>query len=334
MNIMTKPAVTIIVSPRERFSCTREALQSIYQYTTAPFNLIYVDGGSPSDIKYYLQAQSKEHGFRLIRTDHYLSPNCARNLGLKEVETDYVIFIDNDVIVSAGWLEPLIECAEETGASVVGPLICQDRPIHEKVHCAGGESGVAVKTENGIESRHIFEEIYSQGRKVTAMRDQLKRQKTGLAEFHCLLAHMSVFDQIGLLDEALLNTKEHVDFCMLVEQAGGSVYFEPESLVTYIHGLPQNLSDLSYFMLRWSNQWELSSLHRLRDKWKLTEDDYFKGRYRNLGWRRKMSIIQPVSRKLTFGRGSKRLDKLLFSADKILNRYLTDRYARRIAQRT
>src|SRR5680860_307591 len=174
--------VTIVVVPRERFSCAAESLESIYQHTTMPFSLVYVDGGSPARIQRYLQAQARDKGFHLLRTESYLSPNRARNLGLLEAHGEYVVFVDNDVIVSPRWLETLIECAEETGAAVVGPLTCQHKPVHEKVHCAGGESGVEIKHENGQDTRHIIEKIYSQGRSVAGLRADLKRQKTGLAE--------------------------------------------------------------------------------------------------------------------------------------------------------
>jgi len=39
--------------------------------------------------------------------------------------------VDNDVIVSPGWLEALVACAGETGATVVSPLICQGTPLHD-----------------------------------------------------------------------------------------------------------------------------------------------------------------------------------------------------------
>ncbi len=106
------PRVTIVVVPRERFSCAAESLDSIYQHTTMPFELVYVDGGSPPSVQRYLQTQAREKGFQLLRTESFLSPNRARNLGLREVKTAYLVFIDNDVIVSPRWLETLIECAE------------------------------------------------------------------------------------------------------------------------------------------------------------------------------------------------------------------------------
>jgi len=69
---MNKPQITIIVSQRERFSYTRESLESIYQHTELPFSLIYVDGGSPQHVHRYLQQQAQEKKFQLIRIEHYL----------------------------------------------------------------------------------------------------------------------------------------------------------------------------------------------------------------------------------------------------------------------
>jgi GT2 family glycosyltransferase len=337
MNFPTTEAeVTIIVVPRERFSYTRESLESIYENTDYPFKLIYVDGASPSHVRDYLVAKANEKSdkeFQLIRTEHYLSPNHARNLGLREVTSKYVVFIDNDVVVTPGWLKAMVDCAKETGATVVSPLVCQYLPLHTEVHCAGGESGVKLEIKGETTRRKMIEKIYKQGRKVTDVRPQLQRQETGLAEFHCMMVQTDIFQKIGLLDEGLLNTKEHVDLCILVTEAGGSIYLEPESLVTYVPGPPLDWTDLHYYMLRWSDAWELSSLKRLRDKWNLTEDEYFKNKYKRLGWRRDMTIVSPIARKMPFGKlGARVAGKTLRIFDKTLNNYLTSRYAKKHLQ--
>ena len=328
-----EPEVTIVVVPRERFSYTRESLESIYENTNYPFKLIYVDGGSPTHIKNYLADQAVEKQFQLIRTDHYLSPNHARNIGLRQVNSKYVVFIDNDVVVTPGWLQPLVDCAEATGATIVSPLICQYLPLHTEVHCAGGESGVKVETKGETTRRRIIEKIYKQGRKVADVRPQLQRQQTGLAEFHCMMVRTEIFDKIGLLDEGLLNTKEHVDLCIMVNEAGGTVYLEPESLVTYVPGPPLKWTDLHFYMLRWSDAWELASLKHLRDKWNLSEDEYFQNKYKRLGWRRDMTIVNPLVRKIPLGKlGSRVVGKILRQIDKVLNHYLTSRYAKKYLQ--
>jgi GT2 family glycosyltransferase len=326
--------VTIVIVPRERFSFTRESLENLYANTEFPFKLVYVDGGSPSDVKRYLEAQAREKGFYLVRTDYYLSPNHARNVGMHQVDTKYVVFMDNDVIVAPAWLSELVGCAEETGAAIVSPLICHGTPIHETVHCAGGESGVREETDGDKVRRHIIEKIYKQGQKLLKVRDQLQRQQTGLAEFHCMMVRREIFKKLGPLDESLLNTKEHVDLCITVSQDGGLIYLEPRSVVTYVSSSSLKLADIPFYALRWSDAWELASLRHLRQKWNLTEDEYFGGKYQHLGWRRQMAITAPLSRRLALGYNNRALHRILIGIEKILNRRLTNRYARSQATRS
>ncbi|MEO1297783.1 MAG: glycosyltransferase, partial [Cyanobacteria bacterium J06636_16] len=141
---MNSPKVTVVVSPRERFSYAQTSLESIYGHTQIPFELVYVDGNSPPSVQAYLKSKADEKGFDLIRIDHFLTPNQARNIGAARVNTPYMAFVDNDVVVSPGWLEALVQCAEATGAAIVGPLTCQDEPVHETVHFANGVARIIV----------------------------------------------------------------------------------------------------------------------------------------------------------------------------------------------
>lgn len=327
----TEPKVTLVVVPRERFSFTQTSLENIYEMTDIPFKLVYVDGGSPVPIRDYLKQQSQEKGFQLIRTEHYLVPNIARNMGLQRVTTPYVIFVDNDVIVSPGWLTQLLECAESTGATIVGPLMCQYEPVHEEVHFAGGEAHLFTDIKGRVRLR---EKMYKQGHKVEKLLPTLTRTETELCEFHCMLVRKEIFDKLGYLDEKMLNTKEHLDFCMNVRQNGGTVYFEPASIVTYIPGITLNWSDISFYMLRWSDAWELCSLDHLRRKWQVAEDMYFRQKYKGLGWRRRKTILQPIVNRLTFGIKNRLLHKVLMyglfaPVEKVINHYLTSQYRKK-----
>ena len=97
--------VTIVVTPRERFGLSRASLESIYANTTVDFRLVYVNGNAPRRITSYLEQASQELGFELINSPTYLSPNQARNMGMASVDTPYVAFVDNDLIVTRGWLK-------------------------------------------------------------------------------------------------------------------------------------------------------------------------------------------------------------------------------------
>jgi GT2 family glycosyltransferase len=267
-----EPLVTIVVVPRERFSYCRTSLECLYANTHLPFHLVYVDGGSPASVKRYLERQAEAKGFQLIRTKRYLSPNQARNIGLRHVHTKYVAFVDNDVEAAPGWLEALIQCAEETNASLVGPLYCIGKPVHEVIHMAGGEASIRV--EEG--RRRLHEKMYFCDERVSDVRPQLHRRACELIEFHCMLVRRQVFDQLGPLDEALLNTREHVDICLTVREVGGTVWFEPNAVVTHAPDsiwpeVPPSFgwSDIPYYLMRWSDAWGQSTLSHFEQKWNL-----------------------------------------------------------------
>jgi GT2 family glycosyltransferase len=327
MDDSREPLVTVVVVPRERFSCTERCLESVLSDTRSPHKLVYVDGGSPRAIRDYLQRRAGEAGFQLIRTRNYLSPNQARNLGLAQVTTRYVAFVDNDVIVSPRWLEALVTCAEETGASVVGPLTCQYEPVHDIIHCAGGEGGITEQKRGDKTRRAIVDKIHDQGQLVKDRRPSYQRCETGVAEFHCNLVRTDLLKEIGGLDERLYNTKEHIDFCISVRNAGGTIYFEPDSLVTYLGATELKWYDMSFYMLRWSDAWELNSLKHLREKWNLDEDEYFRKRCQQRGWRRRTTIIKPLCTRLSFGHRNRPLEKIMAGADRVLNYLVTARHA-------
>ena len=312
-----QPRVTVVVVPRERFSGTQESLESLLNNTSAPFDLVYVDGNSPPPIRRYLQTQSQGYGFRLLRFDRFLSPNQARNIGLSLVQTPYVVFLDNDVMVSSDWLSSLMTCADATGAAIVGPLMCQDRPLHQTVHFAGGESHIYTDAQG---RRHLREKMYGHLRPVEAVLPRLRRQPTELVEFHCMLVRTEIFQQTGLLDEAILNTKEHMDFCMTMMELGESIYVEPASMVTYVPEPPQTLADAHFYMLRWSDAWAKASICRLQEKWQLTADKYFENTYRRARARRVITFIDPLSQRLTGTKHHPTVHKLLRGGEKYLNR--------------
>ncbi|MBE9190772.1 glycosyltransferase [Gloeocapsopsis crepidinum LEGE 06123] len=326
--------VTIVVVPRERFSYTRESLESIYAHTKFPFELVYVDGGSPAHIESYLKQQAEEKNFKLIRSDRYLSPNQARNLGIPAVNSKYTVFVDNDVIVTPGWLTRLVQCAEETEAAVVAPLVCIGQPDAGIVHLAGGEARIELqeREKNGKTKtrRRVHEKHYFVNRRLDDVRNQLQRIQCEFAEFHCVLVQTDVFTKTGLLDEKLLSTREHIDFSMTVAQAGGKIYCEPASIVTYVPGPPFELTDMPFFMLRWSDAWELASLKHFREKWDVTEDKYFQKRYERLGERRYQAFLKPFIRRFSFGRQNYWLVQKIVPLERKLNRYISDRYQQKL----
>lgn len=292
------PAVTIVITPRERFGVALESFQSIIEITDPGYDLVYIDAGSPAPVADKLAEMCLKNSFRYIRRDYYLSPNQARNLGFRAAQTPYIAFIDNDVIVSKGWLSTLLSRAEESDADVIVPLTCQKRPLHTEIHQAGGRITDDLQTflSGPAENRRIVDEHILQGKKIDEVR--LETGDTQCCEFHCVLVRRSALERTDGLDESLLATKEHLDFSLGVWQSEGRIVFEPESVVTYLfpnRQSPITRADWAFFTLRWSPVWQARSLAHFQEKWRLGADPYFANREEGLTWRHRLGIAMPFA---------------------------------------
>ncbi len=284
--------VTIVVVPRERFSFAQQSLINIYENTDFPFDLIYIDAGSPGPLRTFLKEESQRKGFRVISLDRYLSPNQARNLGWREVKTKYTVFIDNDALVRPGWLAALVRCANDTDAWIVGPLYLIGELEKQTIHMAGGT--LHVKEHEG--KRILYDEQYLFETKLDQVQDRLQRRAWDYAEFHCMLIRTEILQRLGPLDEKLLSLHEHIDIGMAVREAGGSVYIEPRAVTSYVPPPPYEWFDVPYFMLRWSEAWNLATVRHFNAKWGVSA----------LRWFSEKAVPESEETIIKFARGHRR----------------------------
>lgn len=302
---LSDPRVTIVVVPRERFGIAQDSLQSILDKTTVPYDLIYIQAGGPASLQDWLRAQADAKGFRLIEMGRYVSPNEARNIGWKLAATPYVVFIDNDVIPADHWLEPLVTCADETGADVVCPVTCHGLPLHTRVHQAGGQFTPDVSAFFATVPGRRRLDIVTRGEHQELAEIPPERHETQVCEFHCTLIRRDLMERTGLLDEELLATREHIDFCMGVLASGGKIICEPNSVITYRFTKtdPMKLSDMPYYIVRWSQDWQLRSIARFIDKWGFDpEQPAFQDLKRRTMWHYNISVVHPVARRIPLTR--------------------------------
>lgn len=346
--VASEPVVTIICVPRERFDYTSSSIRSLFEKTHLPFELIYVDNAVPGTVRSELEQLQSEYDFQVVKAPHPLAPNQARNLGFEQAKGRYVLFVDNDVVFDDQWLEELVSTMETKNATVAAPLVCQHGPHHTIVHCAGGHFMANEQFErfrqqplpnpDQSEERrwHMDEEIYLQDHPIEDV--GLEPLQVGFVEFHCFMVDAEFLRTHGGFDSKLTATKEYIDLAMTVARAGGSLWIEPKSRVTFLTHPPQpvlKLSEVPYFMLRWSDAWEYDSLKHLADKWGLVEDEYFTRRYERLGWRRRSELITPIAMATQpiFGKPFRKwFKKQIVAFEKHLNAWWTRRHARRAAR--
>jgi glycosyltransferase involved in cell wall biosynthesis len=264
--------ITIVVVPRDHYYHAIRSLESIIEQTTIPFELIYVNHTCPQNIAVEIRDICKKQGFSLIESEKVLSPNQARNSAISKLKTPYVVFVDNDVIVTRGWLNTLLTSLQNQAAWIVSPTYLIGEIEKGKIHMAGGD----IQFPETTEDKRYYEHHLHMDKKLTDIADKLQSGETDFGEFHCLLAKTEIFDRLGLLDENLLSHGEHLDLCMAVKQAGGKVYYEPSSVVTYL--IPTQLPppEIAYYLLRWGDDWNRRSIQHFCQKWNIGLTDPYR----------------------------------------------------------
>ena len=244
------PDVTVVCVPRDHYHHAAQSLDALLTDTEPPFELVYVLGRAPADIATHVRREVARAGFTLIERDAHLVPNHARNLALAHVRTRYVAFVDNDTVVTPGWLSALVACAEETAAALVGPLQLMGPVEDRDIHLAGGLIDIDGSiTPHPIRITHRF-----QGRHVADAPEPLERQRCDFAEFHCMLARTEVLRAVGPLDEGFRSAREVEDLALKVRAMGATCWFEPSAVATFLPPSRLRWSEIGFLSHRWSEQ--------------------------------------------------------------------------------
>ncbi len=267
-------SVTVIVTPRERYSIARRTFESVAANTPGDQRFVYVAGGAPPEFQRFLQDGCERSNYELILTSDFLAPNVARNLGLARAETKYVAFLDNDVVVEPDWLDALVRCAEEEDADIVGPLCLTGEPSELKLHSYGGK--LMIESRDGqlrLRERHHFGQI-----SLRESPKRLTRVPTDYSEFHCSLVRRSVFERMGPLDEKIIGGAEHVDLALHMREMGCRGFTEPTAVVSHL-AIGYTIGDLGCYTQRWNTQWYVPSMAHLAEKWRFAPNADLVGDY-------------------------------------------------------
>lgn len=100
-----------------RLELTKQTLNSIFENTDHPFNLIFVDNASKDDTINYLYKFCGDKltecgffkGFKIQKNDQNMGIAVGRNQALLLAEDEWLVTLDNDVSVPPGWLTESID---------------------------------------------------------------------------------------------------------------------------------------------------------------------------------------------------------------------------------
>jgi GT2 family glycosyltransferase len=124
--------ISIVIPVYNQVHYTRICLESLLPTLAGQqAEVLVIDNASSDETAAYLAGC---HGIRVINNAENLGCAGAWNQGIRETTGDWVIVLNNDVIVWPGWLEGLIAGATERRLDIVSPAIREGEynyPINE-----------------------------------------------------------------------------------------------------------------------------------------------------------------------------------------------------------
>lgn len=113
--------VTVVVPVRDRPEELSRLLAALADTTDGLAGVIVVDDGSRDGER--CREVASAAGARVLRHTASRGPAAARNTGLAAATSDYVAFLDSDVVPEPGWLAPLLAHLVDPAVGLVAPRI-------------------------------------------------------------------------------------------------------------------------------------------------------------------------------------------------------------------
>lgn len=268
-----QPDVTIVISFRERWRFTARTVASILEHTRGNFALWLLDPGMPDAIGDALGPHVEAGKLRLVPVDPGQPPNQWRGTIAPQLRSRLVVFIDNDVIVTPGWLDALVACADETGAGIVCPLYLWGQQEHsELIHMAGGDLEL-MPGDGGVRMTESHRHVM---RTIAEVPDDLHRRPCGFGEYHCMLMRREVYSAENMFEPGIATVHEHIHASMLARELGYETWFEPGSRINYLAFAPWQVGELDALRARWDFATAEDSLTRFAERWKIVDDQDFR----------------------------------------------------------
>jgi len=216
-----EPVASIVVPIFGKWDYTERCLRSIAATAgELPFEVIVVDDASPDDS---LERLRTVEGITIVAMPENVGFTRAANAGIGAARGEHVVMLNNDTEVTPGWLEALVDCAEDPRAGVVGAkLIFPDGRLQEAggIIFEDGDGWNYGRSEDPTEPQYNF------------------RKRVDYCSGAALLITRRLLDVVGGFDERYAPAYyEDTDLAFEARRHGFEAIYEPHSVVIHHEGV-------------------------------------------------------------------------------------------------
>lgn len=257
MNIMT-----VIISPRDRYSGLEQCIEQLYRCTEQAFDLWVLDLGYPAQIMAGVRAMLADKADARIIELGLRTPMDALREVRADIKTPRVVLLDNDSRVNPGWLPPLL-AAMEPGVGVVSPLILECEGLDQGADLRNHLYTAELRMVDVDQQAYLIEQKHYRRMPATDIPQQ--RTATGTFELHCVMFDSETFNAIELPSMVI---REHLDIALQIFARGERIVVEPASVVSFDNlATRMNLADMRYFFHRWQRRLTEHSVALFERRW-------------------------------------------------------------------
>jgi hypothetical protein len=215
--------VAAVIPHWNRADLLSTALKSLALQTRSFDEVIVVDNGSTDNSA----KVARELGARFLPLGRNTGFAWAVNRGIEEAQSDWVAILNNDVTLDPGWLENLLQAAQESQAPVAEQkwfaagkiLSAADTSVIDATFDELSRSGCAWRCGAGRPDAPVWNEL----------------RPIRMAPMTAALFRADLFREVGSLDEAFESYLEDVDFGLRCSLCGFAGVYVP-SAIAYHRG--------------------------------------------------------------------------------------------------
>jgi GT2 family glycosyltransferase len=242
---------SIIIPVYNRAAITGQCLNALLD---APLlddeaEIIVVDDGSDVPTRYLLASYAdRVRVVTHLKNDGFAA---ACNDGAGVALGEYLVFLNNDILPQPGWLEALVQYAENHSevAAVGARLLFPDQTIQH--------AGVTICQDRL--PRHLYAGFPADHPAVN------KSRRFQAVTAACMLLKRASFEQTGGFDTAFRNGYEDVDLCLRLGEHGSQVHYCHDSVLYHLESVSEGRFDThnanaQRFLSRWGDRVEPDDL--------------------------------------------------------------------------
>lgn len=210
------PHLSIVVPVHNCRDLTRACFDSLGRTVRVEHEVIVVDDASGDETRGYLESLGSP--YRVIRQEMNRGFAASVNRGGREARSGRILFLNNDTVLTPGWLEPMLELLDsDDSVGAVGNV--QVNPRTGLVDHAGVFFDLdGMPTHAHKNRRHPPRGTCTERRAVSAA---------------CFLMRTELFGRFSGFDEDYRNGMEDIDLCVRLGLAGYRILVANRSVILH-----------------------------------------------------------------------------------------------------